>query len=458
VSLILVVDDVPTMAEQYGYDLKRLGGYDVLTASDGRRALELLASTVVDCMMLDLEMPGMDGFEVLRQLERQGSEVPVVVYTGTGNYQRCIEAVKLGAYGFIDKAEPMERVVQEVAGVLERKRLRDQVAALQRQLAAESSLVGNSPAMGRLREAIRRIATVPSPVLIQGESGSGKELVARDLHHAGFGRQAPFVAINSAAIPEQLVESELFGHERGAFTGAVSTRKGAFEAAGTGTLFLDEVGELPLPTQAKLLRVLEDRTVTRVGSTRPLSVEARVVAATNRDLEAEVAAGRFRQDLYYRLNVHLIRVPPLRERLSDLPDLANYFLNQLCRRFGLQPKKLSPDALEVLMGYDWARNNVRELRNVIERMIISADGEVLRPEHVPLDIQEQSQVRSASPGAQTFHALRTEAERQIVAAALHRNQWHVTRTAEELGLADHASLLKIMRRLNLRREEQAESE
>ena len=453
-SLILIVDDIPTLAEQYAYDLKRLGGYGVLTASDGRQALDLLGDNAVDCMILDLEMPGMDGFEVLRQLEKQGSEVPVIVYTGTGNYQRCIEAVKLGAYGFIDKAEPMERVVQEVAGVLERKRLRDQVQSLRRQLGFESSLIGNSSAMGRLREAIRRVAAVPSPVLILGESGSGKELVARDLHQAGFSRQAPFVAINSAAIPEQLVESELFGHERGAFTGAIGTRKGAFEAAGAGTLFLDEIGELPLSTQAKLLRVLEDRTVTRVGSTRPVPVEARVVAATNRDLEAEVAAGRFRQDLYYRLNVHLIRVPPLRERLSDLPDLAAHFLDQLCRRFGIRPKKLSPDALDVLMGYDWGRNNVRELRNVIERMLIAADGEVLRPEHVPLEIQDQSQVRDASSGARTYHALRTEAERQIVASALQRNDWHITRTAEELGLADHASLLKIMRRLDLRREDQ----
>jgi len=454
VSLLLIVDDVATLAEQYAYDLKRLGGYSVLTASDGRQALDLLGDNVVDCMILDLEMPGMDGFEVLRQLEKQGSEVPVIVYTGTGNYQRCIEAVKLGAYAFIDKAEPMERVVQEVAGVLERKRLRDQVQSLRRQLGFESSLIGNSSAMDRLREAIRRVAAVPSPVLILGESGSGKELVARDLHQAGFGRQAPFVAINSAAIPEQLVESELFGHERGAFTGATGSRKGAFEAAGAGTLFLDEIGELPLSTQAKLLRVLEDRTVTRIGSTRPVPVEARVLAATNRDLEAEVAAGRFRQDLYYRLNVHLIRVPPLRERLSDLPDLAAHFLDQLCRRFGIRPKKLSPDALDVLMGYDWGRNNVRELRNVIERMLIAADGEVLRPEHVPLEIQDQSQVRDATSGARTYHALRTEAERQIVASALQRNEWHITRTAEELGLADHASLLKIMRRLNLRREDQ----
>jgi two-component system nitrogen regulation response regulator NtrX len=452
-TLILVVDDIPALAGQYAYDLKRLGGYDVVTAAEGKQALDLLTRAAVDCVILDLEMPGMDGFEVLRALEQQGSEVPVIVYTGTGNYERCIQAVRLGAYGFIDKSEPMERVVQEVEGVLERRRLRAEVAALQRQLGVETSLAGASAAITRLRDAISRVAPIPSPVLIVGESGSGKELVARDLHRLGSAPNGPFVALNSAALPENLVESELFGHERGAFTGAATTRKGAFETAGRGTLFLDEIGELPLPAQAKLLRVLEERQVTRVGGSRAVAVEARVVAATNRDLEAEVAAGRFRQDLYYRLNVHLIRVPPLRDRLSDIPELANRFVAAICERFGMRPKKLSGDALDLLMGYDWSQNNVRELRNVVERMIIAADGEVLRLEHVPIEIQEQSRApaRAGSEG-RSFQALRTEAERQIVAAALERNDWHITRTAEELGLADHASLLKIMRRLDLRRE------
>jgi len=452
VTVVLVVDDVPALTDQYAYDLKRLGGYDVIAASEGKQALDLLRGAAVDCMILDLEMPGMDGFDVLRALEQQGSEVPVIVYTGTGNYERCIQAVRLGAYGFIDKAEPMERVVHEVETVLERKRLRGEVASLQRQLGAETSLVGESAAIRRLREAITRVAPIPSPVLILGESGSGKELVARDLHRMGPAPAGPFLAINSAALPENLVESELFGHERGAFTGAAGTRKGAFEAADRGTLFLDEIGELPLPAQAKLLRVLEERRVTRLGGSRSIPVEARVVAATNRDLEAEVAAGRFRQDLYYRLNVHVVRVPPLRDRLSDVPDLAARFIAVICDRFGMRAKKLSGDALEVLMGYDWSRNNVRELRNVIERMIIAAEGDALRPEHVPLEVQELSRKPASSSAARGFQALRTEAERQIVVAALERNDWHVTRTAEELGLADHASLLKIMRRLALRRE------
>ena len=452
-TVVLVVDDVPTMASQYAYDLERLAGYEVLTAGDGKRALDLLAGSAVDCMILDLEMPGMDGFEVLRALERLGSEVPVIVYTGTGNYERCIQAVRLGAYGFIDKAEPMERVVQEVEAAMERKRLRAEVAALQRKLGVETSLVGSSPAIMRLREAIARVAPIPSPVLILGESGSGKELVARDLHRLGPFPSGPFVAINSAALPEHLVESELFGHERGAFTGATSTRKGAFESADRGTLFLDEIGELPLPAQAKLLRVLEERRVTRLGGSRSIPVEARVVAATNRDLEAEVAAGRFRQDLYYRINVHLVRVPPLRDRISDVPEIAAGFIAATCERFGMRTRKLSGDALDILMGYDWSQNNVRELRNVIERMIIAADGDVLRAEDIPPDILERSRVPSrVAAGERGFQSLRLEAERQIVIAALERNEWHITRTAEELGLSDHSSLLKIMRRLEVRRE------
>ena len=448
-TLVLVVDDVPAMGEQYAYDLKRLGGYDVKVARDGRQALERLGGEAVDCVILDLEMPGMDGFEVLRALERRGSEVPVIVYTGTGNYDRCIQAVRLGAYGFIDKAEPVERIVREIELALERRRLRAEVQALRRRLDAETSLVGSSAAMQRLREQIGRVAPVPSTVLVVGESGTGKELVARELHRLGPGPTAPFVALNCAALPENLVESELFGHERGAFTGASVTRKGAFEAAERGTLFLDEIGELPLPAQAKLLRVLEERRVTRLGATRLLAVEARVVAATNRDLEVDVREGRFRQDLYYRINVHQIAVPPLRDRRSDVPEIAERFAAAICERFGIRPKRLAPDTLELLMGYDWARNNVRELRNVVERMIIATDGEVIGPDQVPPELRGDSGPRS-EPG-QTFQALKAEAERQILITALERNEWHVTRTAEELGLADHASLLKIMRRHGIRR-------
>ncbi len=448
-TLVLVVDDVRAMSEQYAYDLKRLGGYDVILADSGQEALEMVASDAPDCVILDLEMPGMDGFDVLRSLERRGAETPVIVYTGTGNFDRCIQAVRLGAAGFVDKSEPMERIVREIETVLERRRLEVEVRTLRRRLDAESSLIGDSAPMRKLHETVARLAPIPTTVLVLGESGSGKELVARDLHRVGANPRAPFVALNCAALPENLVESELFGHERGAFTGASATRRGAFEAAERGTLFLDEIGELPLPAQAKLLRVLEEHTVTRLGGTRPLRIEARVVTATNRDLEADVAAGRFREDLLYRLNAHVIRVPPLRDRLSDVPAVADAVLAGVCERFGVRKKRIAADALDALMSYDWARNNVRELRNVIERMVIAADGEVIGAEHVPAEVLEARPAEVRSDGS--FQALRAEAERRIVVAALERNAWHITRTAQDLGLADHASLLKIMRRLGVER-------
>ncbi len=454
-TTVLVVDDVPTMAEQYAYDLKRVGQYETLVAQSGREALDILEREAVDCVILDLEMPGMDGFEVLRAMERRAFRTPVIVYTGTGNYDRCTQAIRLGARSFIDKAEPMERVVREVEQALEQQRLAGQLAVLRDRLESEAPLVGASPAMQQLKDAIGRVAKIPSPVLIVGESGSGKELVARQLHRLGANPTGPFIALNAAAIPENLVEDELFGHERGAFTGAAALRKGAFEAASGGTLFLDEIGELPPAAQAKLLRVIEQRQVTRLGGNRTLAVATRVVAATNRDLEAEVRAGRFRDDVYFRLNVHVVRVPPLRERLSDVPALVEHLLTATCARFGMRPKTVAPAALDCLMRYDWMRNNVRELRNVVERTIIATDGNVIGVDDIPADIRDGAAPRSAAAGAGAaptpFHALKAEAERQIIVAALEQNDWHITRTAQALGLADHASLLKIMRRHNISR-------
>jgi two-component system nitrogen regulation response regulator NtrX len=451
--LVLIVDDVRALAEQYAYDLKRVAGYETLTATGGEEALETIAVEPVDCVILDLEMPGIDGFEVLRRLKKDRVPVPVIVYTGTGNYDRCVQAIKLGAHGFIDKTEAMERVAREIENTLERARLKTEVESLKHDLGSEAPLVGSSEAMRDLRDRIARVASIPSPVLIVGESGTGKELVARELHRLG-GETRPFVAINSAALPENLVESELFGHERGAFTGANRTHKGAFELSNGGTLFLDEVGELPLTAQAKLLRVLEENRITRVGGERAVPVNVRVVAATNRELESEAEAGRFRADLYYRLNVHIIRVPPLRERRSDIPELAEHFLEATCARFGLRKKRLASGAVELLTAHEWKRNNVRELRNIIERMVIATDAAVIGVDEVPAEIRSGRDA-GASPGGpgspRTFQELKAESERRILVEALERNEWNVTRTARELGLADHASLLKIMRRLHLKR-------
>ncbi len=443
---VLLVDDLPHVAEQYAYDLRRLG-YETLVAAGGEAAVAALGCEGIDAMVLDLEMPEMDGFAVLAELARRGIELPVIVYTGTGNYERCVQAVRLGAAGFVDKAEPVERVAREIEGALERHRLRREVVALQARL-GESSLAGRSPALESLRGLIARLAAIPSPVLILGESGSGKELVARDLHRLGTRAAEPFVPINAAALPEPLIESELFGHEKGAFTGAVAARAGAFEAAGRGTVFLDEVGDLAPAAQAKLLRVLEAREVTRLGATAVRRIEARVLAATHRELDREVQEGRFREDLLYRLNVHLIRVPPLRERREDIPLLARRFLEETCNRFGLLPRRLSDETAAALAAHEWRRNNVRELRNAIERAVVAADGEVIRVEHLPPEVRGG---RAEGGTPQGYRELKLEAERRIVLEALERHGWQVTRTAEALGLADHASLLKILRRLGIRR-------
>jgi two-component system nitrogen regulation response regulator NtrX len=413
----------------------------------------VLGREPIDCVVLDLEMPGTDGFEVLRRLRQRGVDVPVIVYTGTGSYDRCVQAVRLGAYGFIDKTEPVERLVQEIENAVSRGRLVTELKTLRSRFDGDTPLVGDSAPMRALRDSIARVAPIPSSVLIIGESGTGKELVARELHRLGPGEKNPLVAVNSAALPEQLVESELFGHERGAFTGADRLRRGAFENAGNGTLFLDEVGELPLPSQAKLLRVLEDRKAMRVGGDRAIPIAARVIAATNRELEKEVEAGRFRQDLLYRLNVHTLRVPPLRDRLSDIPAIVEHLLQSIASHLRMRPKAIAPDALALLTAYDWKKNNVRELRNVLERMMIASDGAVVTAAEVPPEIRgedrDDAADSSADPGS--LKAMKAQAERQIVLAALEKHGWHVTKTAEALGLADHSSLLKIMRRHGLSR-------
>jgi DNA-binding NtrC family response regulator len=462
-SQILIIDDVAAMRDQYAYDLQRLGGFATMTAAGGSEGLDLVEREHVDCIILDLEMPGVDGFEVLATLKRKGSRVPIIVYTGTGNYDRCTRAVKLGAYGFIAKDEPLERVVREVENALAWADLRNEVRKHRRQSGEDSPLVGESRAARAMLEQIDRLAVIPSPVLILGESGSGKELVARRLHDAGPRAKKEFVPVNCAALPETMVESELFGHERGAFTGADKPRPGAFATADKGTLFLDEVGDLPAPAQAKLLRVLEDGVVTRLGSSTGVKVDARVVAATNRDLEAEVSAGRFREDLLYRLNAHTVRVPPLRERLSDVPLLVDHFLALTCEKFGMKPCSLDAEALGLLQSYDWMRNNVRELRNVIERMVIAGGGPVLGADLVPSEIatrrytpppagaaaERTVEVPAAAGG--TLRDQKAAAERQIILTALERNDWHITNTAAQLGLADHSSLLKIMRRHGLKK-------
>lgn len=457
--LVLIVDDVKPLATQYAYDLQRLGDFRTRVAAGGSEGLDILTREAVDCVILDLEMPGLDGFDVLRSMEHRGIDVPVIVYTGTGSFDRCVEAVRLGAFSFVDKAEPMERVVHEVRLALRQTDLRERLEDLEGE-GRRPTLIGESGPMADLRSAIGKLADIPSPVLILGESGTGKELVARELHWQSRRSAEAFVAVNCGGMAEGLVDSDLFGHDRGAFTGAVKARRGAFERASAGTLFLDEIGELPGALQARLLRVLEGGEITRLGGEDPITVGTRVLAATHRDLGAEVEAGTFRRDLFYRLNVHVVRVPPLRERGGDIGLLADHFAATLAPRLGRSARPVSDAARNALQGRDWRRNNVRELRNTIERMIIASDGRLLDVDHLPPDLRphgapggDAEPVTSgvAIGGQGTFREQKRAAEQVIVRRALEAHDWRIGRTAAALGLADHSSLLKIMNRLGVRR-------
>jgi len=453
-ATILVVDDVKTLREQYAYDIRRKTGFEVLTAANGKEGLEILATQDIDVVIVDLEMPVMNGLEMLEVMAKEGPEnVPIIIYTAKGDFQQCIKATKLGAYNFFAKDEiTLDQLVRKIENALERRQLVFENRALRRAARTDSSLIGKGATLMKLRESIAKVAEVPSNVLIMGESGTGKELVAREIHRLSPRAKKPFVAVNCAAIPENLVESELFGFEKGAFSGAVRTTKGKFEVAHTGTLFLDEIGDMPQHIQAKLLRILQDGEVSRIGGEgRVTKVDVRVIAATNRDLEQEIANGRFRQDLYYRICTHVIHVPSLRQRLEDIEPLTIYFVERTCERFGTPAKAVHPETLLTLKAYNWHKNNVRELENIVERMIIQCDGRQILPEHIPSDIRESNHLPKLSSEGKTFHDLRQEAEKQILLYHLETNNWHITNTAKMLGIANHSNLLKIMRRLGIQR-------
>ncbi|MFH1841589.1 MAG: sigma-54 dependent transcriptional regulator [bacterium] len=456
-SLVLIIDDVQAMREQYAYDLKRLGGHETITAASGAEGIQILETEPVDCCILDLEMPGVDGFEVLQTIRQRGIRVPVIVYTGTGNYERCVRAWKLGAFSFLDKEEPLERVVIEVENALRLERATTENRELRRRTGDDSPLIGASEAMTALKQQLQELAGINDSVLILGESGSGKELIARQLHELSERRQHPYLRRNCAALPSEMVESELFGHERGAFTGAVRTHKGAFEAASHGTLFLDEVGDLSIDVQAKLLSALENRVVTRLGSNQELTVDVRIVAATNRDLGAMVAAGEYRRDLLFRLQAFVVRVPPLRNRLDDVPLLVDFFLDQVCAEYGVKRKTIAPEALTLLQRYRWQENNVRELQIVVKRMVMRCKNDRIEPCHVTPDLPRSGAATADSPTDDlvnepgSWKEKKLAAERLILLATLQRNDWQPSRVAAELDLFDHASVLKLMRKHGLKR-------
>ncbi|MFP2928631.1 sigma-54-dependent transcriptional regulator [Pyxidicoccus sp. 3LG] len=368
---VLIVDDEKNILLTLSQSLQ-LAGYQTHLASSGQVALDVVSARPVDAVLMDVKMPDMDGLTALARLTELRPELPVIMMSGHGTIDTAVKATQLGARDFLEKPIARERMLVALRNVLKHQAAMEELQELRAQL-GRYDMVGSGPAMQRIFSLIQRTAPSEGRVLITGENGTGKELIARALHQNSKRKGQPFVKLNCAAVPHELIESELFGHEKGAFTGAVSVRRGKFELAHEGTLFLDEIGDMPPAMQAKLLRVLQEGELERVGGAETLKVDVRVIAATNKNLEKEIAAGRFREDLYYRINVVQIHSPPLRERREDLPDLINTFLSEACEKNGRRPLTLTPDALAVMSAYDYP-GNVRELRNLVERLAILCEG------------------------------------------------------------------------------------
>jgi two-component system nitrogen regulation response regulator NtrX len=425
---ILIVDDEQSIRGTLGKILEDEGHRTALCDS-GEEALAQFARDEFDLIILDLWLPGVDGMTVLERLRAAGAP-PVIVISGHGNIDTAVRATRLGAYDFLEKPLSLERVILTINHALSDSKLREQVRDLRREV-FEELLVGESDVMRALEQHIRSAAPSNSRVLITGENGSGKEIVARTLHRLSHRAEQPFVDVNCAAIPEELIESELFGHRKGAFTGAIDERKGKFELADGGTLFLDEVGDMSVRTQAKVLRVLQEQTFQKVGGQQPITVDVRVIAATNKDLEAEIERSTFRDDLYYRLNVIPIAVPPLRSRGNDIVVLAEHFLRRFSAETGTPRKRLSSGAASKLKAYHWP-GNVRELRNVIERLAILLRGETIEVEDIQLGTRVAAPPEIATD--LTLKEARDAFEKQYILSRLKEFAGNVSRTADALGV------------------------
>jgi two-component system nitrogen regulation response regulator NtrX len=440
---ILVVDDEAQVLKSI-VDILRDEGYRVAGVTDGHDALRAIQKRPPDLVILDIWMPGLDGLEVLGAIKRLHAEVPVVMISGHGTIETAVRATKLGAYDYLEKPLDLDKVQLTVRHALEQRRLEWENRALRETLDRRYEIVGESKAIRQLREQILSAAPSHGRVLIRGESGTGKELIARAIHRHSDRRDKPFVVVNCAAIPEELIESELFGHERGAFTGATAQRRGKFELADTGTIFLDEVADMSLKTQAKVLRVLQEQSFERVGGSETITVDVRIIAASNKDLLEEIRRGAFREDLYYRLNVIPFEVPPLGERGEDIPLLAGHFLRSFCEEYGKPDKELSPEAMELLLDYQWP-GNVRELRNVIERMVIMVPARTIQAFDLAPSLRRPGVRREAWPGADgTLKEARMRFERELILRRLEENHWNVTKTAERLGI-ERSNLHRKMR-------------
>lgn len=427
-ATVLVVDDEESIRESLRMVLE-YEGYRVEEAASGREALAKVATFDPAAVLLDIKMPEMDGLEVLAGFRERGYAMPVLVITGHGDIATAVEATRKGAFDFFEKPLQRERVLLSLRNAVENHRLRQEGEAARQE---PDQLIGSSAVMRRLRETIERAAPTPATVLITGQSGTGKELIARAIHAGSARRDRPFVQVNCAAIPEELIESELFGHEKGSFTGATRKQTGKFVAADGGTIFLDEVGDMSARTQAKVLRVLENGEVEPVGAARVEHVDVRVVAATNRNLEDEIEAGTFREDLYFRLNVIPVRSPDLQERAEDIPELVDYFTRRFSRVNNYRPKTFSDEAVRALKGMSW-RGNVRELKNFVERlMILVPEDEIGREDLESLVGGLGAETTAGLLDAGTLKEFREVSERAFILRKLEENEWNITRTAEAI--------------------------
>jgi two-component system nitrogen regulation response regulator NtrX len=449
---ILVVDDEPGIRQALG-QLLEYEGYEVKTATGGAEGITIYDSFRPQLVFLDVKMAGLDGLEVLKRLRQADPNATVVMISGHATIQTAVEATQLGAYDILEKPLDTDRVLVLLRNAFETRLLSEENERLRETIESRYEIVGRTYGVRALLERIDKVAGTPARVLITGENGTGKELVARAIHRGSPRAKKPFVEVNCAAIPSELIESELFGHMKGSFTGAIADRAGKFEQADGGTLFLDEIGDMSLSAQAKVLRVLQDGVVTRIGGSKPIQVDVRVLAATNKQLEDEIANGRFREDLFYRLNVVPITVPPLRERREDIEQLVVYFLQQFAARDGLPARGITDEALVRLSELDWP-GNVRELRNTVERLVILASASLI----TATDVERLVGKRSAEPAGlgnlvdcSTFEEFKVAAERAFLLAKLRAFDWNVSETARALDMP-RSNLYKKIERYALTRE------
>ena len=445
---ILIVDDEISIQESLS-GILRDEGYEVSVATDGSKALKILGEDSFDLVFLDIVMPGIDGIETLRRIKEKFPDLYVVIISAYGTIETSVKAIKYGAFDFIEKPLSLEKVVITVKHAFDFLKLNQENWFLRQKIFTHLRIDGVSDAIRELEDEIERAAPTNASILITGENGSGKEVVAQLFHQKSRRFSKPFVEVNCAAIPEELIESELFGHEKGAFTGATSRKQGKFDLANEGTLFLDEIGDMSLKTQAKILRIMEEQKFERVGGSKTIEVDARIIAATNKDLKDEINKGTFREDLYFRINVIPIRVPPLRERKEDIPILTAAFLKRFSEELNIQEKEIAPETMEILIEYKWP-GNVREIKNIIERLVIMTKGKSIRPEDVPPSIRNQT-THNDSPDPFTINSLKeakNEFERQYLAHKISQFGENISKTAESIGI-ERSHLHRKIKSLNI---------